>query len=163
MNANELLPGEESMNSQHCILVIDADHDVRQLTVDVLGGWGYHVEAVEDGLAGWKALQAARYDLVITDHKLVGVTGMEMVGKLRAAAMAVPVIIAARHLPTHEFASKPWLKPVVMLQRPFSIDELLGTVKKVLHPADRNVASPFSGAAKSDPALELAMEMVGRT
>jgi len=141
MKTNEPLPGEESANPHRCILVIDGDPDVRQLSVDVLAGAGYEVEAVEDGVAGWKALQTAHYDLVITDHKLLRMTGMEMIEKLRSAAMAIPVIIAARHLPTHEFARKPWLKPIVMLQRPFSNDELLAAAIKVLRPFGHNVAA----------------------
>jgi DNA-binding NtrC family response regulator len=156
MNVNEPLPGEEAANARYRILVIDDDHDIRQLSFDVLAGAGYYVEAVENGAVGWKVIQAARYDLVVTDHKLVGGTGMEMIEKLRAAVIKVPVIIAARHLPTHEFARKPWLKPIVLLQRPFSNDDLLGAVKKILRPDGRNVVSTPSSAAKKEPALELA-------
>jgi hypothetical protein len=36
------------------------------------------------------------------------------------------------------FARKPWLKPDVMLQRPFTNDDLLATVKKVLRTDDGN-------------------------
>jgi hypothetical protein len=35
-------------------------------------------------------------------------------------------------LPTEEFARKPWLKPNATLQRPFTNDELLETVRTVL-------------------------------
>jgi hypothetical protein len=35
-----------------------------------------------------------------------------------------------------EFARKPWLKPDATLQRPFSNDDLLEAVKKVLRPDD---------------------------
>jgi hypothetical protein len=41
-------------------------------------------------------------------------------------------------LPTHEFASKPWLKPDATLQRPFSNDDLLETVRNVLRTGDGN-------------------------
>jgi len=156
MNANEPMPGEESANAHYRMLVIDEDHDLRQLSFDVLAGAGYYVEAVENGVAGWRVIQAARYDLVITDHKLIGRTGMEMIEKMRSAAMTTPVIIAARHLPTHEFARKPWLKPIVLLQRPFSNDDLLGAVKKILRPDGRNVAAIPSDPAKREPATELA-------
>jgi DNA-binding NtrC family response regulator len=156
MKTNEPLAGEETANPHRCILVIDDDPDIRQLSVDVLAGVGYDVDAVEDGVAGWKALQAARYNLVITDHKLLRMTGMDMIEKLRSAAMTIPVIVAARHLPTQEFARKPWLKPITMLQRPFSNDELLGAINKALTPVGRNLALPLSRTAKQEPALELA-------
>jgi hypothetical protein len=38
----------------------------------------------------------------------------------------------------NEFARKPWLKPTAMLQRPFSNDDLLETVQKVLRPDGDN-------------------------
>jgi two-component system OmpR family response regulator len=127
---------QNSANPPRRILVVDDDNDVRQLSVDVLSGSGYAVEGVTDGAAGWDALQGGSYDLVITDNKMPRMTGIEMIEKLRAARMALPVIMATRHLPVHEFARNPWLKPDASLERPFSNDELLATVKKVLRPDD---------------------------
>jgi CheY-like chemotaxis protein len=126
-------PIQRQINPPHCILVVDDDSDTRQLSVDVLAGSGYNVEAVKDGAAGWEALQARNnYDLVVTDNSMPNMTGIEMIEKLRSARIAVPIIMATEHLPTHEFARKPWLKPDATLQRPFSNDDLLETVKKVL-------------------------------
>jgi DNA-binding response OmpR family regulator len=116
--------------------VVDDDNDTRQLSIDVLAGSGYDVEAAKDGADGWKALQANTYDLIITDNKMPRMTGIEMLEKLRFARMSVPVIMATGCLPTHEFVRKPWLKPEGTLERPFSNDVLLATVKKVLRPDD---------------------------
>lgn len=55
-----------------------------------------------------------------------------MIAKVRASCMEIPVIMATGHLPMDEFARKPWLKPEAMLQRPFSNDELLVSVKNIL-------------------------------
>jgi len=146
MKDNKILQPEKSAgatrqfptNFHHRILVVDDDSDVRQFSVDVLVGSGYDVESAKDGADGWDALQAGNYDLVITDNKMPRMTGIEMIEKLRYARMTVPVIMATRFLPTHEFASKPWLKPDATLQRPCSSDGLLETVKKVLHTDDDN-------------------------
>ena len=133
-----IAPTEDQTNPLHRILVVDDDSDTRQLSVDVLAGSGYDVEAVTDGAAGLEALQANSYDLIITDNKMPKMTGIEMIEKLRFAHMALPVIMATRHLPMHEFARMPWLKPNAMLQRPFSNEDLLATVKNVLHKDDGN-------------------------
>ena len=125
-------------NFTHRILVVDDDSDTRQLSIDVLAGSGYDVEAVIDGAAGWDALQANRYDLTITDNKMPKMTGLELIEKLRSARMALPVIMATRYLPVNEFARRPWLKPDAMLQRPFSNDDLLETVQKILCPDGNN-------------------------
>ena len=119
-------------HSAHRILVVDDNSDTRQLSVDVLTGSGYNVDTALDGAAGWEALQDASYDLAITDNKMPRMTGVEMIEKVRAARMAVPVIMATGHLPVQEFARKPWLKPDAELERPFSNDELLAAVRKVL-------------------------------
>jgi two-component system chemotaxis response regulator CheY len=132
-------PVRDPINSSHRILVVDDDNDTRQFSVDVLVGSGYDVEDVKDGAAGWKALQAGNnYDLVVTDNKMPNMTGIEMIAKLRSARMTVPVIMATGILPMNEFAHKPWLKPDAMLQRPFSNDDLLASVKKVLRTDDGN-------------------------
>jgi DNA-binding response OmpR family regulator len=127
---------ETETQSSHRILVVDDDQDTRQLTVDVLAGSGYDVDAVQDGAAGWQAIQAKGYDLVITDNNMPRMTGVEMIEKLRSACIVSRVIMATGNLPVFEFARKPWLKPDAALQRPFSNEELLATVKKVLQPKD---------------------------
>jgi DNA-binding response OmpR family regulator len=124
------------MAPRHRILVVDDDTDTRQLSADVLTGSGYNIEVAKDGAAGWKALQSGNhYDLVVTDNKMPNMTGIEMIAKLRAAHIAVPIIMATERLPDREFVRKPWLRPDATLQRPFSNDDLLATVKKVLHEA----------------------------
>jgi CheY-like chemotaxis protein len=121
---------------RHRILVVDDDNDTRRLAVDMLIGSGYNVQDAKDGAAGWKALQSDNnYDLIVTDNKMPNMTGIEMIAKLRSARMAVPVIMATGHLPTREFARKSSLRPDATLQKPFSNDDLLKTVKRVLRSA----------------------------
>ena len=123
-------------NLHQRILVVDDNTDTRQLSIDMLVCSGYDVEGVEDGADGWAALQANNYDLVITDNQMPRMTGIEMITKARASRMELPIIMATGHLPVEEFARKPWLKPDAMLQRPFSNDELLATVKNILRTDD---------------------------
>lgn len=125
-------PIRNRMNSPHCILVVNDESDVRQLTMDVLANSGYEVEGAKDGAAGWEALQAKAYDLVITDNKMPRMTGIEMIENLRDARMTIPVIMATGCLPVFDFVRKPWLKPDGALQQPYSNDDLVATVKKVL-------------------------------
>jgi DNA-binding response OmpR family regulator len=119
-------------NAARRILVVDDDNDTRQLSVDVLAGAGYYVESAKDGATGWQALQAKGYDLVITDNHMPRMTGMEMIAKIRSAFMTVPVIMATGALPTDMITRNPWLKPDALLERPFSNDDLVATVKKIL-------------------------------
>jgi DNA-binding response OmpR family regulator len=126
------IPDRDQTNPSYHILVVDDDTDNRQISIDVLANSGYEVEGANDGAAGWEALQAYDYDLIVTDNKMPRMTGLEMLEKMRAARMSLPVIMATGNLPTAEFERRPWLKPDLMLQRPFSNDDLLAAVKKAL-------------------------------
>ena len=116
--------------------MVDDDSDLRLLYADALARPGYHVDAAEDGAAGWEALQANSYNLLITEHNLPKLTGVELVRKLRAARMAVPVVMAAERLPTQELARDPSLQLAAVLPKPFYISELLETVRAVLRATD---------------------------
>jgi DNA-binding response OmpR family regulator len=116
--------------------MVDDDSDVRQLSAQALVGYGYHVDAAEDGAAAWEALQINTFNLLITDNNMPRLTGVELVKKLRSARMALPVIMATGRLPTEELAQNPSLQLAAMLPKPFSIDELLDTVRVVLRATD---------------------------
>jgi DNA-binding NtrC family response regulator len=125
------------MNPTNRILIVDDERDTRQHSVDLLTDAGYEVESVNDGTAGWNELQNCEFDLVITDNVMPRMSGIEMIAKLHSCRLLLPFIMATRYLPTHEFASKWWLIPNATLQRPFSDDDLLATVKRVLHTEER--------------------------
>ena len=120
------------------ILVVDDDPDTRQLSVDVLVNANFEVDAAIDGADGWEALRAKHFDLLITDNTMPRMSGLELIEKLRYTRLPLPVIMATGQLPTQEFEQKPWLLPDATLQRPFSNDDLLATVKKVLRTDDTN-------------------------
>jgi two-component system chemotaxis response regulator CheY len=124
------------------ILVVENEPDIRRLNAEVLESSGYEVVTAEDGLAGWKVLHAARhapesYALLITDHDMPGLSGLALVKKARAARMALPVILATGTLPTEDlFTRYPWLHPAATLVKPYSVEQLLGTVEAVLLTTD---------------------------
>lgn len=122
-------------NPSRRILVVDDDADIRQVNAEVLSGAGYQTETAEDGAAAWEALQVNGYDLLITDHDMPKVSGVELVKKVRSAHMALPVILASGTLPEEELSRHPWLQLAATLLKPFTGDELLEAVKKVLRSA----------------------------
>jgi DNA-binding response OmpR family regulator len=123
-------------NPSNRILVVDDDISIRELSAEVLTASGYQVETAEDGVAGWEALHASSYDLLITDHRMPKVTGVELVKKLRFARMTLPVVLASGAIPTDALDRNPSLQLAATLLKPFTMDELLGTVKKVLRAAE---------------------------
>ena len=118
------------------ILVVDDDPDIRRINAMVLNRAGYHVDTAEDGDFAWEALGASRYDLMITDNNMPNLTGMGLLKKLYASRMALPFIMATGKMPEAEFTQYPWLQPDATLLKPYTVEELLGAVKTVLHEAD---------------------------
>lgn len=118
------------------ILVVDDDEDLRRVNTEVLSGCGYKVDAAADGAIAWTTLQLNSYDLLITDHQMPKVTGMELLKKLRAARMVLPVILVSGTIPTHEMSRHPWLRIDATLLKPYTPDELRVTVRKVLYATD---------------------------
>jgi two-component system chemotaxis response regulator CheY len=90
------------------------------------------VDPAGDGAVAWQALNTSRYDLLITDYKMPRMSGVELLMKVHAVHMPLPVIMAAATLPRDQFARYPWLKPAAMLLQPCTVADLLGTVNKVL-------------------------------
>lgn len=114
------------------ILLVDDDPLILEFNTAVLSCFGYQTETAEDGAAAWESLQANVYDLLITDNNMPRVSGIELVKKVRAAHLALPVILTSGSLPTGELGRNAWLQPVATLAKPFTGEELLGTVKEVL-------------------------------
>jgi DNA-binding NtrC family response regulator len=116
----------------HRILVVDGDPFICHLNAEVLIRHGYEVNAAEDGATAWAEIQANSYNLLIADQKIPKVSGVELLKKIHAARMALPVIMATKTLPTRKFSQLPWLQPATILRKPYTFETLLGLVKNVL-------------------------------
>jgi DNA-binding response OmpR family regulator len=125
------MPLQGHSRATHRILVVDDEPVLRRLMSAALTGSGYYVDNAEDGAIAWRALQAKPYDLLITDHMMPKITGVELVKSLRSARMALPVVMVAGVLPAHELSS---LNLAATLSKPFIVAELLDTVDSVLRP-----------------------------
>jgi CheY-like chemotaxis protein len=114
------------------ILVVDDDGVTRQLNTEVLSQFGYHVDAAEDVAVAWNTLELNKYDLLIADNDMPTVSGFELLRKLRSARKSLPVIMATEALPKKELSQFPLLQPAAILQKPYTLVQLVKTVQQVL-------------------------------
>jgi len=114
------------------ILVVDDEDSVRRLITDSLTGAGYRVDVAEDGALAWEALQVRRYDLLITDNAMPKITGIALIKKLRERNPTLPVVMATGTVPDEELERHPSLQISEVLIKPFTIEQIVRTVKKVL-------------------------------
>lgn len=127
------LADREKIDSPARILVVDDDHHMREIMARALYKSGYkHVDKAVDGADAWKALHEESYYLVITDHQMPRVTGLELIRKMRSADMRQPVILVSGTIPTEELEQNPELRVDAILAKPITAGELVSTVEKVL-------------------------------
>ena len=84
------------------ILVVDDDPTVRQVLSLQLESDGHQVSAAVDGESGLQAVQAQRPDLVVLDVMMPGLSGWDVLERLRSdpGSRRVPVLLlTARDLP----------------------------------------------------------------
>lgn len=116
------------------VLVADDDASLLRVTVRLLTSSGYEAEGAEDGEAAWTALNREPFDLLITDHCMPRLTGVELLKRLRTARMELPVIMVSGIMPNEELDRHPWLRVNDRLLKPYSASELLRRVAAALEP-----------------------------
>lgn len=129
------------------ILVVEDDLAIRQLSAEALTSSGYQVETAEDGAAGWEALQGSNYDLLITDNNMPRMSGVELVKMLRSARITLPVVMVSGSIPLEALNRDSSLQLAATLLKPFTMDELLGTVEKVVRATEEAPGHTVSLAA----------------
>ena len=133
------------------ILVVDDEMLIREVNAGILSRSGYQTETAEDGEAAWKALQTNCYDLLITDNNMPKVSGLELIKKLHAAQIALPVIMVSGTIPSEAWDREACPEIAATLPKPVTVKELVDTVKKVLQtrPLARAPRSVRCGAPQS--------------
>lgn len=96
---------------------------------------GFDVTVALDGGEAWEIAQRERFDVVITDHEMPRMTGIELCTRLRELPEyeSTPVMMVtarALELDVKELQQQPGL--AVIMSKPFSPEELLNTVEKLL-------------------------------
>jgi two-component system response regulator MprA len=116
------------------VLVVDDEAQIRDIVAVSLRGAGYSAHCAEDGEAGWAAFCANHFDALITDHEMPRLTGLDLIRRLRAVPIKVPVILISGRMPCDEENLSRVLPPGIALKKPFSIAELLTHLRAMLIP-----------------------------
>jgi len=81
------------MTALRKVLVVDDDPAVRKSFDRVLSGKGYAVITAESGEEALRKLNEEKYDLVYSDIRMPGMSGLEVAEKVRARRPWTPVVI----------------------------------------------------------------------
>jgi len=114
------------------ILIVDDEPLICRLNREALTEAGYEVDEAENGMAAWNKLQSRGYDLLITDHLMPEMTGVELLLRLHASHRSLPTIMISGTMPNEELERYPWLEIQARLDKPHDITGLGETVGTIL-------------------------------
>jgi nitrogen regulation protein NR(I) len=129
------------MNSPAKILLVEDDPAIVATLRRVLADEGYAVAVENRGDTGLIHARAEAFDLVITDLKLPGLTGLELVRELHAARPRLPILMITAHGTTETAIEATQSGAYDYLLKPFEMPELLKLVEQAVA-ASRLMSEP---------------------
>ncbi|MCA1910121.1 MAG: response regulator [Magnetospirillum sp.] len=133
------------MNTSPHILVVDDDHEIRDLLARFLAKHGLRVTAARDGSEMMKVLEGPGIDLVVLDLMMPGEDGLSLTRRLRAQGSAVPIVMLTAMGEDTDRIVGLEVGADDYLPKPFNPRELLARIKAVLR--------RFQGEANGAPAV----------
>ena len=135
------------------VLLVEDDQQIVAALTRVLLDEGYDVTHASDGRNGLSQATTEACDLVITDFKLPGVSGIELLQSLHDTRPRLPVILMTAHGTSDTAIEATKLGAYDYLLKPFDMPELLALVEKavashrvMLEPIDISELSPGHSA-----------------
>jgi len=113
--------GSAESNNQHCILLVDDDHSVREVTAQMLENLGFTVIAADSGDDALQLLtQGAEVDLLLADFAMPGMNGGELARAVRVRHPELPVVFVTGYAELCELG----LEGYSIIQKPFREEQL---------------------------------------
>ena len=112
--------------SQKCVLIIDDDPLARSILRLVFETDGYRCQEAENGAIGLAMLEQFQPDLVVTDHNMPILTGIEFLDRLQKKnRRKVPAVIVVTGDSNHELKTRALQSGArAVLEKPFDMDEI---------------------------------------
>jgi len=116
------------------ILIVDDAGPVVVLCVNVLQALGYAVKGANSGDVAIDILRKERFDMMLLDYKMPGVSGFEVFAQARALHPDLAVVLVTGHGTPQIVEEANRLGFASILLKPFTSDELRSTVDKLFGP-----------------------------
>jgi len=110
-------------------MCVDDSEPIRKLVALVLRVAGHHVTEIADGAEALRQLQVAKYDLLITDVNMPGMSGLELIREARKIYPEIPILVLTTECQQRMTAFGPSESADGWVQKPFEprpFTELVG-------------------------------------
>jgi two-component system response regulator HydG len=114
------------------VLVIDDDPSVRQSMERTLRGAGYAVQTAATGEEGYEAARSGGFDVVLSDMRMPGLSGLDVLRRLREARVDAAFIVMTGFGTIETAVESMKLGALDFVQKPFFRDELIMRVRSAV-------------------------------
>ncbi len=118
--------------SRKSILVVDDEKSQREILEMILSGEGYNVTTASSGEAAMKFVADRHFDLVLTDLKMTGMSGLDLLKELTDFDKSIIVLLLTAHGSVDSAVDALRLGAFDYLQKPYDSEKLLETVSRAL-------------------------------
>ena len=109
------------------VLIVDDDPQVRHVTASFLTAFGHSTTEAGDGEAALRLLQDGRYDIVVADLAMPGMSGIDLAAEIRDRDPGLPVLILTGHAEAMQIPDD-----LPVLTKPFRSADLAARVATLL-------------------------------
>ncbi len=120
------------MSSKPSILVVDDDASQRRLVEFWLQEEGYSVSTANDGSSGLQKFEQSTPALVVTDIRMPGLSGLDLLARIKAANPETPVILITAFGTVADAVEAMKLGAADYVLKPLNADELKVSVRRAL-------------------------------
>lgn len=111
------------------VLVVEDERNLADAIVKILENEGYNAEATYDGKAGLTCAKSGLYDAIVLDVMLPGMSGYDVVNKMRHAGVSTPVLMLTARTSTEDKVRGLDSGADDYMTKPFEAPELLARLR----------------------------------
>jgi two-component system OmpR family response regulator len=124
------------------LLIVDDEAGLRDMLADALGLADFDVEVANDGRSALALLHEQNIDLVVSDVNMPKVNGFELLERMRASGIEIPVILLTARQDKADVVEGFRTGADDYVKKPFSLEELVLRIRarlKHLEPAGKRI------------------------
>ncbi|MDD3823126.1 MAG: sigma-54 dependent transcriptional regulator [Sphaerochaetaceae bacterium] len=114
------------------ILIVDDEHNIRELMRKYLGLEGLESDGAENGLSAQRLLREHIYDACLIDLKMPGMDGISLIRWIRQEGFRMPIIMISAHGEIHDAVTALKEGAQDYIVKPFDPEELTIRLRKLI-------------------------------
>ncbi|MDQ2747588.1 MAG: sigma-54 dependent transcriptional regulator [Acidobacteriota bacterium] len=145
--------------SRKSILVVDDEKSQREILEMILSGEGYDITTASSGEAAMKFVADRHFDLVLTDLKMTGMSGLDLLKELTDFDKSIIVLLLTAHGTVDSAVDALRLGAFDFLQKPYDRDKLLDTISRALNKLAALDSEIISASPEMDKVKKLILKV----